>query len=273
MDPFKEKVAIVTGGASGIGRALCQELGRRGALVIVTDLNLDGSRQVASAIHQTGGQAWAVHLDVTQAEAVHHLIQEIHSKYGRIDFIFNNAGIAVVGEVRDQELEHWKKIMDVNLWGVIYGATAAYKLMVRQGFGHIVNIASVAGLISCPLLASYATTKHAVVGFSTSLRAEAADLGVKVTTVCPGFIQTGIFDASIDLGMSKDRLMPQIPFKTIDANSAARKILQGVTRNQAIINFPFYARFLWWLTRLHSSLPSPFHRKALRQFRSSRVES
>jgi short-subunit dehydrogenase len=107
--------------------------------------------------------------------------------------MLNNAGIALGGEVRDMDLEHWRRILDVNLWGVIHGTTAAYQVMVKQGFGHIVNTASLGGLIPEPMATAYATTKHAVVGLSTSLRAEAAELRVKVSVVCPGFVQTRTF--------------------------------------------------------------------------------
>jgi NAD(P)-dependent dehydrogenase (short-subunit alcohol dehydrogenase family) len=180
---FEDKVVIVTGGASGIGRALCEELGQRGAKVIVADINVEGAEQVASAITTTGGLARAAPLDVSQVEAVQKLIEETAAEQGWLDFMFNNAGICMVGEVRDMDLEQWRRIVDVNLWGVIHGTTSAYQLMLGQGFGHIINIASADGLMPFPMMTAYSTTKHAVIGLSTGLRAEAAELGVKVSVV------------------------------------------------------------------------------------------
>ncbi|MBW1819679.1 MAG: SDR family oxidoreductase, partial [Deltaproteobacteria bacterium] len=192
MEYFKDKIAIVTGGASGMGRAACEQMGRHGATMVVADINHEGAKGVAESIVAAGGKARAVHLDVTQREDVINLVNETAREHGRLDLIFNNAGIGILGDERDKTLDHWKKIIDVNLLGVLHGTTAAYPLMVAQGFGQIVNMASMAGYIPSPMDAAYGTTKHAVVGLSVSLRDEAADLGVKVIAVCPGFIKTPI---------------------------------------------------------------------------------
>ncbi len=269
-DHFKNKVAIVTGGASGIGRALCEEMGRRGATVIVAAINIEGAHQAASVITATDGRARAAHLDVSQAEDVQKLIDETVSRYGRLDYMFNNAGIGITGEVRHMNLEHWQHILDINLWGVIYGTTSAYRVMIKQGFGHIVNIASLAGLIPIPMVTAYATTKYGVVGLSTSLRAEAAKLGVKVSVVCPGLIKTGICDASTVLNVRREDILARTPFKMRDATGASRAILRGVSRNKAVITMPFYVRLFWWLYRLNPCLLSPWSHKMVQDFRSLR---
>jgi NAD(P)-dependent dehydrogenase (short-subunit alcohol dehydrogenase family) len=273
MDIFQDKVAIVTGGASGIGRALCQELGQRGAAVIVADINDEGAEQVASAI-TAKRQAEAVHLDVSQEESVQNLIDETASEHGRLDYIFNNAGIGIGGEVRDLNLEDWRTVIDVNLMGVLYGTTIAYKLMVQQGFGHIVNTASLAGLIGYPTNTPYATTKYAVIGLSNSLRLEAAELGVKVSVVCPGYVDTGIYAAAKVMNISqadKEKILSNIPFKLMDVTKAAHAILRGVERNKAIITFPAHARLLWWLYRLHPSLLDPLGSRTVEELRAARL--
>jgi NAD(P)-dependent dehydrogenase (short-subunit alcohol dehydrogenase family) len=273
MNKFKDKIAIVTGAASGIGRALCEELSRAGAVLIMADIHRDGLQQLAANLTDNGGRAHTAYLDVSQAEEVQALIDKVISEHGRLDYIFNNAGIAIAGEVRDLSIDHWRRIIDVNLMGVIYGTSAAYPAMIKQGFGHIINTASLAGLVGFPTMIPYVTTKYAVVGLSTSLRTEAEAFGVKVSVVCPGFIQTGIFNAATYIHSTKDELMAQLPFKLISANEAARMILRGVARNKAIIVFPFYGRLIWWLYRLNNSLTLPLVRKTVKEFRAARKES
>lgn len=273
-EAFRAKVAIVTGGASGIGRALCLELGHRGTVVVVADINIQDAQQVASTITSAGGQAQAALLDVTQARDVQVLVEQIASEYGRLDYMFNNAGIAIGGEVRDMDLEHWRHILNVNLWGVIHGTMAAYQVMISQGFGHIVNTASVAGLIPTPMLTAYGTTKHAVVGLSTSLRVEAETYGVRASVVCPGFVQTNLFDSATYVTVPSDAARTYIASLTMtDAPRCARAILRGVARNQAFIVVTGFAQCAWRLHRLNPALVIPVVRKVARDFRASKSKA
>ncbi len=273
MDYFKDKIAIVTGGASGIGRALCRELSRNGSVVVVTDINSEGAEKVASEISTGGGRASAASLDVCQAEDVQQIIDDVVSEHGRLDFMFNNAGIAIAGETRDTTIDHWRRVLDVDLHGVVYGTTAAYQVMVKQGFGHIVNTASLVGLGPLPGGASYCAAKHAVVGLSTTLRLEAADLGVKVSVICPGAIDTEIFQASTYIRLNRDELLGNLPLKAMDVNRFAKRALKGVARNREYIVIPFTARFIWWLLRLYPGMLSPWGRHICRDLRKYRTES
>ena len=274
INHFQDKVAIVTGGASGIGRALCEELGTRETIVIIADMSSEEAQQVESGITASGGRGHAVYLDVSQAADIQRVIDETVTEYGRLDYMFNNAGIGVRGEVRDMTLEHWRQVIDTNLFGVLYGTTSAYSCMVKQGFGHIINTASLAGLIGYPLGIPYATSKHAVVGFSTSLRIEAADLGVKVSVVCPGYVKTNIWDAAPVVRADKEAVAAiRLPFKMINASDAARMILRGVVRNQGIIIFPFHARLLWRLYRFFPAILTPLGYRMVKSFRSIRTQS
>jgi NAD(P)-dependent dehydrogenase (short-subunit alcohol dehydrogenase family) len=254
-DPFKDKVAIVTGGASGIGRALCEALCRRGAHVIVADIDLTGAQQLATAIGETGGRARTAHVDVSSHEFVQKLVSDAVSEYGHLDYMFNNAAAtATRGELRDLPLEPWYRAIDVNLLGVLYGTLAAYPVMLRQGFGHIVNMGSLAGLVGFPTSIPYGATKAAVVNLTVALRTEAAELGVKVSVVCPGPIHGE----------------PLKHVKLIGTERAAELILDGVERNRAIIVFPLFARVLWLLNRLSPNLLFPLGKKMMRDHRRKR---
>jgi len=271
---FKDKVAIVTGGASGLGRALCEELGRRGARVVSVDINQEGAQAVASNIVKAGGEAIYAYLDVTVYENAQRLVMDIVKKYGRLDFFFNNAGTAILGETRDLTVQQWRTVIDVNLLGVIYGAISAYSVMEKQGNGQIVNISSLAGLIPVPKEIPYCTSKWAIVGFSNSLRVEGADLGVKVNLVCPGVMQTPIHESISIVNADKNKLNTPVAKKYyMAADRAAEIILQGVEKNRPIIVFPFYARFIWWLYRFTPFVFQFLFRKMIRDFRKIRTLS
>jgi len=252
MDTFRDKVAIVTGGASGIGRALCGELARRGARVVVADLNAAGAAEVAAESTRTGGTVTAQPVDVTRAEAVEALLADVSAAHGRIDYLFNNAGIAVLGEERDVTLGDWERVLAVNLWGVIHGVRAAYPRMLRQGFGHIVNTASLAGLTPAPMEISYVASKYAVVGLSCALRVEAADLGVRVSVVCPGMIDTPIAQISVLRGGVDRQAVLDLAAasRPLSPDKCAKVILRGVEKNKAIIIVTPLAYVLSLLTRI-----------------------
>ena len=261
MTPFTGKVAIVTGAASGIGRALATELAAQGARVVVADIDGDAARAAAAEIPE----ATAYTLDVTDADAVARAVEETAAVAGRLDLMFNNAGIAIFGEARDMTLADWNRLIDVNLRGVVHGVAAAYPVMIRQGSGHIVNTASAAGLAPAPGAVGYATTKHAVVGLSTSLRAEAAAFGVRVSVACPGFIDTPIKHRTKLVSVAESEraaLLAASPFRLHPADACARAILRGVARNQAIVTFTALARSGWWLYRLSPALMDAVARRS-----------
>ncbi len=146
------RVAIITGGASGIGKSICAYLAQRGTKVIIADQNPEAAQETEAFIASKGGNAKAVHVDVSNPQDMKSLIENTLRDYGRIDYLFNNAGIAINGEFQDMTLEHWQRILDVNLWGTIYGCHYVYPVMIKQGFGHIINVASLGGLIPGGLL-------------------------------------------------------------------------------------------------------------------------
>jgi NAD(P)-dependent dehydrogenase (short-subunit alcohol dehydrogenase family) len=260
IEGYKGSVAIVTGAASGIGKALAEELAARGAEVVVADIDIEAARLCAAAICDSGGKASAYALDVSDSEAVDALLQSTSQRCGRINYLFNNAGIALNGKCEDFELSHWEKVIGINLMGVVYGVRAAQKIMLAQGFGHIVNTASFAGVFPWPTTIAYTTTKYAVVGMSNALRAELAHAGIKVSVLCPGTVMTPM----IEQGASPQRWVGTYPAEKLDAffgnakgmnpQKFATKALDRIARNQAIIVLPASYKLLWWINRVSPSL-------------------
>ncbi|MBL4850270.1 MAG: SDR family oxidoreductase [Planctomycetes bacterium] len=257
MSAYTGKIALVTGGASGIGRALCARLASEGARVVVSDIDGDAAQAFAAELAAAGLTAEGATLDVTDAEAFRDWVQGAAKAHGRIDFLFNNAGIALVGEAHHQTLSDWEPVVRVNLHGVMHGVLAAYPLMVAQGHGHLVNISSVSGLIPAPHFAIYSATKHAVAGLSAALQIEASALGVRVSAVCPGFIETPIMENLQITDFDREKTNAQIKPLAATADSCARAILRGVRRNRPVIvvtghakGMVFLQRHAPWLLRL-----------------------
>jgi NAD(P)-dependent dehydrogenase (short-subunit alcohol dehydrogenase family) len=262
---FSDATAIVTGGASGIGRALAQELARRGCEIVLADLQIEMAEDVASEIRDSGGKAKAVKVDVTDFPAMDKVVRETFERTGRLDYIFNNAGIAIGCTANHYTIYDWNKIIDINLRSVVNGIQAAYLIMIEQGFGHIVNTASMAGLMPNPVNVAYAATKHAVVGLSLSLRVEAAQLGVRVSVICPGVIRTPILEGGkygkINMNITPEKLRDMWEeLKPMAPDVFARKVLNAVAKNKAIIIVPSFWKLLWWLNRLSPTLGMYFAR-------------
>lgn len=238
-------VAVITGGASGIGAALARALAERGDVVVIADLDESGAQKLAAELAEAGHQARAQTVDVRDLDRMKQLIETTLAEFGRVDYMFNNAGVVLHGGCEELTPEQWDFAIGVNLRGVINGISAAYPVMLRQGDGHIVNMASVAGLVPTPMAAPYGTTKHAVVGLSTALRAEAAGRGVRVSVVCPGFIDTEMPQKAAATEVRKF-------FYPVDR--FADDVLSALEANRGYIVLPRSARFLWRIQRLAPGL-------------------
>ncbi len=270
IQAYAGKVAIVTGGASGLGRALCRGLAMGGARVVVADINGEEAGRAASEITAMGFHARAMTLNVADEGAVFKAVEDTVAELGSVDYYFNNAGIGISADARDLAIAQWRRIFDVNLFGVLYGTMAAYAVMARRGSGHIVNIASMAGFAPFSINAPYTAAKYGVVGLTQALRHEAADLGVRMTLVCPGIVRTAFYDALEIIGTDHDTYMKRMPRRLISPERAAEIILKKVARNRALIIFPFHAKALWWISRLFPFVMTLINRKMVREYRSLR---
>jgi NAD(P)-dependent dehydrogenase (short-subunit alcohol dehydrogenase family) len=269
-NPFKDKTALVTGGASGMGRELCHSLAARGARVVVADINREEAERTASEISAMGYTVRAVVLDVTNESAVFKAVEDAVSWFGSLDYYFNNAGIGISADARDLKMEQWRRVFDVNLFGVLYGTMAAYTAMARQGRGHIVNISSMAGFAPFSINTPYTASKYGVVGLTQALRHETADLGIRMTLVCPGIVRTSFYDALEIIGTDRETYMKFMPRRIITAERAAEIILRGVAGNRALIIFPFHAKILWWMSKFAPFVMSMINKKMVRKYRSLR---
>ncbi len=250
------KVALITGGASGIGKALAHNLARRGYVVALADRQHEAAAEVAEEVRGRGGRAEVYELDVRDRAAFADVARRLKQEQGSIDMLFNNAGIGVGAPVAEHTSDDWDHVLDVNLRGVVHGIEAVYPIMIEQGSGHIVNPPSVAGLLAIPGEGSYAASKHAVVGLSKTLRIEAAEHGVRVSVFCPGPIRTPILTGGkfgrIEIaGLSKDdlaalweRLRPMNP------DTFAEKSLRKVFANEFVIIEPSWWKLAWYVERI-----------------------
>ena len=256
---FNGGVAIVTGGASGIGRSLGKALACRGCTVVLADINVVQAKKASEEIRAEGGRAAAVELDVTDFDAVKAVIRDTVEKYGRLDYIFNNAGIGINGKFQDFETKDWERCININLRGVIHGVRAAFPVMEKQGYGHIINTSSTAGIFPWPTSIAYTTVKHAVVGLSTALRAELAHTGVRISVLCPGTIQTPLIEQGGRdgrwVGTHSEEKIEEL-FKgsqAMNPDKFAEKALKQIAKNKPIMIIPSGYKILWWIYRLSPS--------------------
>jgi NAD(P)-dependent dehydrogenase (short-subunit alcohol dehydrogenase family) len=269
MSSLSGKIAVVTGAGSGIGRATAQRLAREGAVLHIADITEGPVEAAAADIRASGGRATAYTVDVTDADAVQAFADRVYDADGRVDILHNNAGIGAAGPVEEMGVEVWRRVVDVNLMGIAHGLCAFAPRMLKQtGGAHVINTASMAGLVPTPGLSIYAMTKHGVVGLSESLNAEWKSQGVRVTAICPGVINTPITRNAELHGKATAQRERVVQFyerfgataddvaDAVFASLSSRVIVRTVPRSHAALH--------WGLRRISPRLAQPMARMSAR---------
>jgi NAD(P)-dependent dehydrogenase (short-subunit alcohol dehydrogenase family) len=229
---FKDRVVVITGAGSGIGRATALAFAKQGACVHLVDIHRSRVEEAAAEVRRLGPQAHAHTVDVRDAAAMEQLAHAIYARHRRVDVLVNNAGVGHSALVQETSLEDWRWVLDVNLWGVIHGIHAFVPRLIDQGGdAHIVNTASLAGLVGLPSMAPYCASKFAVVGMSEALGAELSPHGIRVTAICPGVISTDIIRSGRLEGAVGERKRQLVDFyakRGIPPERVARDILRAV---------------------------------------------
>ncbi len=260
---LRGKVAVITGAASGIGRATALELAARGADIAICDVDDAGLKETAERAEALGRGTFSEHVDVRQMEVVQAFADATFEIFGRVDILVNNAGVGVGGPMLEVPLEEFRRVVEINLMGVVHGCYAFLPRMRDAGRpGHVVNIASMAGYWSGPSMTSYHASKFGLIGFSESLRAELVDQGIGVTVICPGVINTPIVRSANMYGPDANEEVRQ---RGIDAfarrnyppERVARNIMKAVQRDRVLAPvspeawvFYYVQRLAPWLMRL-----------------------
>ena len=256
-----------------MGLQLCRQLHDLGSSVVIADINESAGTALADELDGADAPVSFSPTDMTVPAQVGRLVADTVNRHGRIDYFFNGVGLVMGSEIRDTPLDDWLNLTDTNLHATINGTHVAYQQMLLQDAapqrGHIINFASLAGLLPVPLMTAYSGTKFAVVGLTLALRAEARSLGVRVSVITPGFVRTPIYETAtyhkLDKQKVTDLIFNKLPVQTPD--TAARNILKGVARDKAVIQTLKAIHPVWWFYRLSPSLYLYFSGAAMRLMR------
>jgi NAD(P)-dependent dehydrogenase (short-subunit alcohol dehydrogenase family) len=244
------KVAVVTGAASGIGLAMAQRFAREGMKLTLVDIEAGALDEAAAELASGGADVFAQRVDVSDADSMDGLAQAVLERFGAVHLVCNNAGVATGGPIWDLTTADWEFAMRPNLWGVIHGVRVFTKHLIAQDEGHIVNTASLAGLVSLPGFGPYNVTKHAVVTLSETLHGELAALGSKVgvSVLCPGFVSTRLWESDRNWPEDLPRRDPQLPEQQEQTRAVLKVLIEGGISTEpvvervvdAIVNQRFY---------------------------------
>ncbi len=255
MDPFKGRVAVITGGAGGIGMAMARAFAQRGAKVVLADLDEAALVTAAAQLRDEGAAVLGVHTDVTKRDSVRALVDATVRQFGAAHIVCNNAGVGVYGLLSDATSRDWEYTMNVNFWGVVYGVETFLPVLLQQGAGgHVVNTASMAGLVGMQWLGVYCASKFAVVGLTESLHRELKPRGIGASVLCPMIVDTKINENSVRMRPAELRNEGAGTYEpagsdmkggTVAPAEVARRVVRGIERNDLyILTHPEQREFL-----------------------------
>ncbi len=244
MSEIKGKTAVITGAASGIGKATSLAMAQEGASsLVLLDINAQGLKETSEEIQKLGTNVKTIVVDVTDFDQVKKAVDEAIKFTGAIDFLLNIAGVASMAPIEELDISDWKRIINVDLWGPINTVNAIYPHMVQKKSGHIVNVASISGLWADQIfIAPYLTAKFGVVGLCEGLKAESFLHGIKVTCICPGMVQTPIWEASPLKGFSEDvrKLVKYFALLGEKPENTAQTIIKAIKKDKYLqVTTPF----------------------------------
>lgn len=246
---WKNSIAI-TGAGSGFGAALARLYASWSWNVAVTDIDEQRAHGILEEIKTQDGSSFAMQLDITRAEQWQHLQEEVIQRWGGLEVLVNNAGVAAAGNVEDTSMEDWAWVLDIDLMGVVRGCHQFAAIMKAQNAGHIVNISSFAGLAGLPFISAYGVAKAGVVALSEALRAEMHPYGVGVTVACPSFVKTGLLDTFRSTRPdAESKVMRWMETSGVSAEDIAEKIAGAVKNNKFLLLTHTQSRTAWRLKR------------------------
>lgn len=246
------KIVLVTGAASGIGRAFALACARRGAKMVITDINEKGLAETAGEIEKRGGTVLLSRaLNAADFDAVTALAEAVHADFGPLDVLANVAGVALFAQIEDMAHKDWKRVIDVNLWGVVHFIEAFAPVMIRAKKGHITNVSSLAGLNGLPWHGVYSATKFAVNGLSEVLRVDLAKHGIGVTLVCPGAVNTGLVD-TVEIfapGIDSGRLKSHFRKIALSPEKVAAQMISAMEKRRFLVMTSIDVKIAWFFKR------------------------
>lgn len=266
LNTYRDKIVVVAGGTSGMGEQLALQLKPVAKAIIIMGRSETAGARLIELLRPVGTFR---KVEMKDHQQVSEILNQVSQLHGDIDYFFNFAGTFLAGEIRDTTVDDWHTIYDNNILPITHGTAAIYDIMRRQGNGHIINVASAAGLFPVPVMNIYGSTKSAVVSMTLGLRMEAKSFGIDVSVVCPTIVKTPLYDTALYDGVDKAKALDLLKkkLKVQTPETAAERILQRVTRNKAIIHTSISTKLGWALYRIS---PALYLRVASRVFTSYR---
>jgi len=258
MKQFRQKRIAITGGASGLGKALALRAADAGWKVAIVDINDQRGAETLEELQAKGTECFYQRCDVTKIESVEALRDELVKRWGGLDIMVNNAGVATHGAIDAAQMSDWEWVVNINLLGVVRGCKVFSGLFKEQGYGHLVNVASMAGLLYSPEMSSYNATKAGVVALSETMRAELEPFNIGVTLVCPGFFQTNLAESARSPEPGAQQMINKLlSMSTIDADDIADMIFNAVEKKKFWLLPHSSYRYMWYMKRY---LPGFYHK-------------